>query len=668
MKDNYNEFIYEKSQLSGSFGFEPNFIPEKAFPFQEALIGWATRQGRAAVFADCGLGKTMMQLAWCENVVRHTGGNVLLLCPLAVGAQTVAEAERFGMKAERSMDGTPKKGITVTNYEKLHMFNPLDFAGVCCDESSILKHVKGQTQKAVTRFMSKMKYRSLWTATAAPNDFTELGTSSEALGNLNHSEMLRMFFKQMDDKTTKQYERKVEGLEKAGKHFAKLSFRVSQAINGWRLKGHAHEHFWRWVASWSRACRKPSDLGFSDEGYFLPELIEREHVVIANEPPEGMLFTMPAFGLGEERDERKRTLKERCQLVAQLVNHTEPAVVWCHYNEEGRHLESIIPNSINVEGSDSDEFKEAAAEWFIGEKCICSDPMFRAKLAAWQTKTLPTSKKDTERGAKNFAKNQSNGAQKTKITENNTCGITTKKTQTNSSQPLKSLKKSKQPESQDITLTQNLGSESLTDQTLTELKTQLEGITDSLKNAEHHLPHMKMPLHPNQENAPYVVQGNQKIKEDTDCTLTIAMKPENTGGCYAHHATSESESLETITNQSCEPHCICGHLSGNRKIISKSKIFGFGQNWQHCNHVVTFASHSYEQYYQSVRRCYRFGQKRPVTVDIIASEGEVRVKENLDRKAGQADKMFADLVNHMNDAIHHKAERQKITATIPSFI
>jgi hypothetical protein len=474
MKDNYNEFIYEKSQLSGSFGFEPNFIPEKAFPFQEALIGWATRQGRAAVFADCGLGKTMMQLAWCENVVRHTGGNVLLLCPLAVGAQTVAEAERFGMKAERSMDGTPKKGITVTNYEKLHMFNPLDFAGVCCDESSILKHVKGQTQKAVTRFMSKMKYRSLWTATAAPNDFTELGTSSEALGNLNHSEMLRMFFKQMDDKTTKQYERKVEGLEKAGKHFAKLSFRVSQAINGWRLKGHAHEHFWRWVCSWARACRKPSDIGFSDDGYSLPPLIEREHIVEPNTPPEGWLMTLPAFGLKEEREERRRTLQERCQLAADLVAHDRPAVVWCHTNAEGDLLESMIENSVQVAGRHSDEEKESA---YIG-----------------------------------FA------------------------------------------------------------------------------------------------------DGTHRV------------------------------------------------------LIVKPKIGAWGLNWQHCNHVVTFASHSFEQYYQSVRRCWRFGQKNPVTVDIIASAGEVRVKENLDRKAGQADKMFADLVNHMNDAIHHKAERQKITATIPSFI
>jgi hypothetical protein len=470
----YADFIDKKSSLEGDFGFEPTWIPEKAFPFQESLIKWATNKGRAAVFADCGLGKTMMQLTWCENVVRHTNKNVLLITPLAVGAQTLKEAGRFGMTAHRSTDGKSHKGITITNYEKLHLFEPNDYIGICCDESSILKHVKGATQKAVTRFVSKMPYRSLWTATAAPNDYTELGTSSEALGGLNHSEMLKMFFKQMDQKTTDQYERKIAGLEKAANHFGKLSFRVSQAVNGWRLKGHAHDHFWRWVCSWARACRKPSDLGFSDKGYVLPSLIEREHIVTPNMPPEGMLFTMPAFGLKEERDERKRTADERCQLVADLVNHSRPAVVWCHNNYEGDMLEKMIPCAVQVAGRHDDEYKEKAYEDFS------------------------------------------------------------------------------------------------------------EGKT--------------------------------------------------------------------------------------RVLILKPKIGAHGLNWQHCNHVVTFASHSYEQYYQSVRRCWRFGQTQPVTVDIIASEGEVRVRENMDRKAAQADKMFTELVGHMNNAITERRAFKTLTPKIPSWI
>jgi superfamily II DNA or RNA helicase len=472
--NDYEKFIYRKSQLAGDFGFDPKWMPDQAFDFQRHLIEWICAKGRGAVFADCGMGKTLMQLTWCENVHRKTGKPVLLLTPLAVGAQTVAEAARFGMEAARSIDGSVTAPITVTNYEKLHLFDPSDFAGVCCDESSILKHVKGATQKAVTRFMSKMAYRSLWTATAAPNDFTELGTSSEVLGELNHSEMLKMFFKQMDQKGRDAYEKKIERLEKQANHFGKLSFRVSQVINGWRLKGHAHDHFWRWVCSWARACRKPSDIGFSDDGYELPPLIEQEHVFAPQTPPDGMLFTMPAFGLKEERDERKRTLQERCEAVAHLVDHNKSAVVWCHTNDEGDTLEKMIAGSVQVAGRHSDDEKESA---------------------------------------------------------------------------------------------------------------------------------------------------------------------------YARFESGDA-----------------------RVLVLKPKIGAWGLNWQHCNHVVTFATHSYEQYYQAVRRCWRFGQKNPVTVDIILSEGELRVKENMARKAAQADEMFSNLVTHMNNAITEQRNIKHIKPKIPSFL
>jgi Helicase conserved C-terminal domain len=470
----YDTFIDGKSQLGGNFGFKPTFVPDFLFDFQKDLLKWGIEKGKFAVFADCGLGKTAMQLVWCQNIVEKTNGNVLILTPLAVGSQTVREAAKFGIEVGRSHDGKPNGKITVTNYEKLHLFNAADFVAVACDESSIIKHATGATQKAVTRFMLKLKYRSLWTATAAPNDFTELGTSSEALGNLNNSEMLTRFFKQMDAKTTDQYEKKINNLEKQANHFGKVSFRVSQAINGWRLKGHAHDHFWKWVCSWARACRKPSDVGFSDAGYDLPDLIEREHIVKPTTPPDGMLFTMPAFGLKEERDERRRTLKERCKLVADLVAHDKPAVVWCHMNSEGDYLEKIIPNSIQVSGALDDEEKELAYEKFLNQD--------------------------------------------------------------------------------------------------------------------------------------------------------------------------------------------------NRVLILKPKIGAWGLNWQFCNHVVTFASHSYEQYYQSIRRCWRFGQKLPVTVDIIASEGEQRVRDNMSRKAAQADKMFAELVKQMNHAMTVERKKKNLIVSAPSWI
>jgi hypothetical protein len=399
-----------------------------------------------------------MQLVWAENIVRKTNGRVLVLTPLAVGAQTCREGEKFGVECYHSRDGKLPEGkkIIVTNYEKQHLFEPGDFAGCVCDESSILKHYTGATQKQVTRFVGKLPFRLLCTATAAPNDYIELGTSSEALGELNHSEMLTRFFRQLDDKGQKQELRKQANDEKAAKHFARLSYRVSQTICQWRLKHHAVENFWKWVCSWARACRKPSDLGFDDKRFILPELIQRDHTITPSTPPEGWLFCTPAFGLKEERDERRRTLTERCEFVAGLVNHKEPAVIWCHMNDEGDRLAKIIPGARQVRGSTSDEEKEEIYNDFATGKLL--------------------------------------------------------------------------------------------------------------------------------------------------------------------------------------------------KLVIKPKIGAWGMNWQQCNHVVTFASHSYEQFYQSVRRCWRFGQKKNVILDVVSTEGELGVRNNMKRKMDQADQMFSEMVKHMNQS------------------
>ena len=293
-----------------------------------------------------------------ENVIRKTNGHVLILTPLAVAQQTVREGEKFGIECRQSRDGRIKSRITITNYEKLHLFNSSDFVGVACDESGILKHFSGATQKAVTRFMLKVPYRLLCTATPAPNDYPELGTSSEALGYLGYSDMLSRFFAMDDKKRHRMNDVKLAREARAWRHFAKLAYRVAQQIGAWRLKGHAEEPFWRWVCSWARACRKPSDLGFDDDGFILPELIEREHIVYPKTPPDGQLFVLPAFGLREERDERRRTLTERCELVAKLVADHDRSVVWCHLNIEGDLLEKIIPGAVQVKGADADEVKE----------------------------------------------------------------------------------------------------------------------------------------------------------------------------------------------------------------------------------------------------------------------------------------------------------------------
>ena len=277
----YAAFLDRKAQLGGEHGFEPISLPPWLFDFQASLVEWALRKGRAAIFADCGLGKTAMELVWADNVVQRTNGKVLLLTPLAVTHQIAADAEKFGIAAKVSRDGVSHSGITITNYEKLHLFNAADFVGVACDESSILKSYSGSTRGAITAFARKLPYRLLATATAAPNDFTELGTSSEALGYLGHMDMLNRFFKNDLNNSA--------------------SGRFAGEVIKWRLKGHAELPFWRWVCSWARAVRRPSDIGFDDSRFILPPINEVEHVVESNTCADGMLFALPAVGLDEQR-------------------------------------------------------------------------------------------------------------------------------------------------------------------------------------------------------------------------------------------------------------------------------------------------------------------------------------------------------------------------------
>lgn len=450
----YKQFLERKAQIGGNHGFDPGELPPFLFDFQSDLVRWALLKGRAAIFADCGLGKSPMELVWADQVCRHTGGNVLLVTFLAVTAQMEREAEKFGIKATRSKDGTAHHGITITNYERLHHFSPSDFVGCVCDESSILKSFSGTRKQEITAFMRKMKYRLLATATAAPNDYIELGTSSEALGYLGYMDMLNKFFKnQLNNSSTGRYRGQV----------AKF-----------RLKGHAELPFWRWVCSWARAIRKPSDLGFDDERFILPDLIEIQHVVKTHTPADGMLFALPAEGLAEQREELKRTLTERVQRVAELVDHDQPALVWCHGNDEGDALERAIPDAIQVSGKDSDDAKEAKLMQFA--------------------------------------------------------------------------------------------------------------------------------------------DGNARV------------------------------------------------------LVTKPKIGAWGLNFQHCNQITFFPSHSFEQYYQSIRRCWRFGQERPVHVHIVTTEGQDSVLKNMQRKQRQADKMFANLVEHMRQGMTLQIEQGDKHQEIPSWL
>lgn len=373
----YADFIAQRAQLGNAGGFAPVDLPAHLFDFQRVIVDWAVRQGRAAMFADCGMGKTPMSLAWADQVYLVTGRPVLVLSPLAVGQQIVAEAGKFGHEAERSRDGSIPAPITITNYEQLGKFDPEQFAGVVCDESSILKSFDGSTKAAVTEFMRRIPYRLLATATAAPNDYTELGTSSEALGGLGYMDMLTRFFINKD-----------RSISSRGRVQHRISGNV-QDIGGavkWRLKGHAEEPFWRWMATWARAIRKPSDYGFPDGDFILPELIERVTTVEPNRPREGELFDMPAVGLREEREENRRTLAERCEAAAAALDGAEHGAAWCHLNDESSLLTHLIDGAVEVTGSDSDDAKEEKLTAFTrGEiRVLVSKPSIAGWGLNWQ--------------------------------------------------------------------------------------------------------------------------------------------------------------------------------------------------------------------------------------------------------------------------------------------
>ena len=319
----YADFLENKRQLGGRHGFAPIWMPEFLFDFQRSLVEWATWKGRAALFCDCGMGKTPMQFVWAENVIRHTNKPVLVVAPLAASTQTVREAAKFGIEAERCSTGQHTDGarVIVTNYERLHLFDSTRYAGAVCDESSILKNFDGVTKAAVTEFLRLLPYRLLCTATAAPNDYIELGTSSEALGELGHMDMLSRFFK--NDESS------IAPLSQGAK---------------WRFKPHAERPFWQWMCSWAGAARKPSDVIWQRSrttACVLPALNERVVTVEASRPMAGHLFVTAARTLPEQREERRATIRERCEAVAIAAAPADKFVAWSSLDGEWKTCSNI---------------------------------------------------------------------------------------------------------------------------------------------------------------------------------------------------------------------------------------------------------------------------------------------------------------------------------------
>jgi len=422
----YDEFLAKKATVEQPTGLSdvPDLNPD-LFPFQRDIVSWALRRGRAAIFADCGLGKTPMQLDWA----RHVPGDVLILAPLAVSTQTVREGDKFEIPVNYCRDQSQVgNGITITNYEMLDRFDPSAFHGVVLDESSILKAYDGKTRTRIIEAFQQTPFRLACTATPAPNDYMELGNHAEFLGTMKRMEMLSMFFVHDGGETQK-----------------------------WRLKGHAQGEFWKWVCSWAVMLRKPSDLGYSDDGFDLPPMTIAQHTIKAKAATPGFLFPVEAQTLQERQAARRESVADRVAKCAEMVNGSDEYwVIWCGLNTESAALVKAIPDAVEVKGADSTEHKESA---------------------------------------------------------------------------------------------------------------------------------------------------------------------------------------------------MLGFSAGDHRVmVTKPSIAGFGMNWQHChNEAFVGLSDSYEQFYQAVRRCWRFGQTSPVNVHIITSELEGAVVANVKRKEADAAKMAEEMVNNMSD-------------------
>lgn len=455
--EDYKTFLEKKRHTIGDFGFSPVYMPEIAFDFQKYIIEKAVKKGRMAIFADTGLGKTLIQLSIAKNIIEHTNKKVLILTPLAVAFQFIIEANKLGIDdIEYSKDGKHNKKIVICNYERLHYFNESDFVGVILDESSILKNFDGKIKSQVTVFVKKIPFRFLSTATPSPNDFIELGTSSEALGYMGYVDMLGKFFKQNNN-----------AIDSTNRNVGEKFY----------LKPHAEKDFFAWVNQWSIMVKMPSDIGFSNERYNLPKLIVNKHVVINDSiidiNGQVQMFNIVAKNFNEIRHEQKQTEEKRCEKAIELAKD-KTSVYWCNTNNESSILKSSDSDAVEIIGSQSIDKKEEILLAF----------------------------------------------------------------------------------------------------------------------------------------------ANGEIK----------------------------------------------------RLITKAKMTSMGLNWQHCNHSVFFPTWSYEQYYQAIRRFWRFGQKNDVTIDMVISDGQTRVIEALQQKTQKAIELHENLTKNVNGSFVNKVKEFNKEIIKPNFI
>lgn len=361
MLKDYADFVSHKLSTVMPTGLEtiPSLADMDLMPHQRDLVKWALRRGRCAIFADTGLGKTRMQLAWADEVNKATGHNVLILAPLAVAAQTVAEGDAIGIAVQHCREPEDvRPGINITNYDRMHKFDAGEFGAVVLDESSCIKHQDTKNFAQLLTAFAQTPFKLCATATPAPNDWTELGTHAEFLGICSRQEMLAEYFVHDGGET-----------------------------QVWRLKGHARGQFWKWVSSWGAMVRKPSDLGHDDSAYNLPPLTVSEHLVETEASTAGMLFALEAQTLSERRDARKASMADRVAECAAMVNaDAQPWVVWCDLNAESAALVKAIDGAVEITGSDDADVKEQRlADFAAGRiRVLVSKPSICGWGLNWQ--------------------------------------------------------------------------------------------------------------------------------------------------------------------------------------------------------------------------------------------------------------------------------------------
>lgn len=440
----YQDFLKTKDLLFKPCGLsaEDININDKLFDYQKDIVSWALQKGRSCIFADCGLGKTFMQIEWARIIYNYTSMPVLIIAPLAVNAQTIEEAKKINVVVE-NYSVNNNAPIQIINYDNIHKVDITKFSGIVLDESSILKNFSGKTRNDIINSFAHTPYKLACTATPSPNDFMELGNHAEFVGAMSYNEMLSMFFVHDGGETSK-----------------------------WRLKGHAKKDFWKWISTWAVLIRKPSDLGYSDEGFILPEIEYKEHILPVDSFNTHTLIPLEAVTLQERRAAKKTSIDKRISHVKEIIaDSQEQWIIWCEYNEESTKLKNLINGAVEVKGSDDAEFKK---ESFMG---------------------------------------------------------------------------------------------------------------------------------------------------------------------FAHNK--------------------------YRVLVTKPKMGGFGMNWQNCHNMI-FASisDSYESFYQSVRRIYRFGQRNKVTIHLVLSETERAISYNLTKKEKDANEMSEQMVSNLRDFQQEEIKRVSATKTL----